>query len=458
MYRAAAYVLLLALAVSCSVDFPARGEDVPALRVATFSCDVTPPLGQAFYASYKPLATVEHPLLAKGIVLDQATRRYVLCSLDWCELCNSTHALFRQKCADAAGTDVSRVAIQTTHSHTAPMGDRDAFELLEKIENPPPHLELSFFDEVTDRLAAAVKESLGRLQPVDAVGAGQAKVDRVASSRRVRGEDGKIIIRWSACTDPKLRAMPEGYIDPYIKTITFAHRGKPLVRLHYYATHPQSFYGDARASYDFPGMAREALQKKEKVFQIYYNGCGGDVTAGKYNDRSRRARDELTERLLAGMEASIASTRLAPVGPVRWRTVPLVLPLRTDAGFSLADSRAIMEDSKIPAGTRIYRGAMRLAFIQRIKEPFELSSLQIGDVHILHLPGEAMVEFQLFAQRLMPDAFVATAAYGDCSTGYICTDRAIEEGGYEPTDSMVATGSEARLKNAIRQLLGLAPD
>jgi len=424
------------------------------LRVATFRSDVTPPLGQAIYSSYKPLATVEHPLWAKGIVLDDGQRRYVLCSVDWCELCNSTHTLFRRKMADAAGTDIARVAVQTIHQHTAPMGDADAFRLLTKIDNPPPHLDLEFFDKVTDRLAAAVKESLGRLEPCDSIGTGQAKVDRVASSRRVRAPDGKIIIRWSSCTDPKLRAMPEGYIDPYLKTITFARGDKPLVRLHYYATHPQSFYGDPRASSDFPGMAREKLEEDEKVFQIYFNGCGGDITAGKYNDRSRRARDELTERLLAGMKASIASTRFVPAGPIQWRTCPLLLTPRSDQGYTMAEYTAKMKNPKVGASERIYSGAMPVAFLQRSKQPIELSSLQMGDVHILNLPGESMIEFQLYAQRLMPKKFVAVAAYGDCATGYICTEKAFEEGGYEPTDSLVVPQSEAVLKAAIRKLLG----
>ena len=67
--------------------------------------------------------------------------------------------------------------------------------------------------------------------------------------------------------------------------------------MHYYATHPQSFYRDARASYDFVGMAREKLQEEEGVFQIYFNGCGGDVAAGKYNDGTREARQGLFDRL-----------------------------------------------------------------------------------------------------------------------------------------------------------------
>src|SRR5271167_4767265 len=67
------------------------------LPVATFRCDVTPPLGYLTYPpTFKPLEKIEHPLLAKGIVLDDGQRRYVLCAIDWCTLCNSTYDLFRR--------------------------------------------------------------------------------------------------------------------------------------------------------------------------------------------------------------------------------------------------------------------------------------------------------------------------------------------------------------------------
>lgn len=429
--------------------------DADALRVSVFRCDVTTPLGSPIYSGYQPLAKVEHPLLAKGIVLDDGRQRYVLCSVDYCELCNSTHTMFRRKLADAVGTDISRVAVQTIHQHTAPMADADAYRLLLKAKDPPVLLDPEFYDRVSDRLAKAAKKSLQRLEPFDRVGTGQVKVDRVASSRRVKGADGQIIVRWSSCTDPKLRAMPEGYIDPFVKTITFARGDTPLVRLHYYATHPQSFYGDPRASYDVPGIARERLQRDEGVPQIYFNGCGGDITLGKYNDRTLAARTELAQRLFEGMKASAASTKYLPAGPIEWRTTSVLLPPRTDKGYTRADSEAHMNNAKASTSSRLYAGAMRVAFLDRAQRPFELSSLRIGRMHILNLPGEAMIEFQLYAQRIMPKDFVAVAAYGDCSTGYICTAKAFEEGGYEPTDSVVAPRSEEVLKKAIRQLLGI---
>ena len=263
------------------------GAETGKLRVATFRCDLSPPLGSISYPSLKPLETIEHPLLAKGIVLDDGQGRYVLCAIDYCAICNSTYDLFRRKVAEGAGTDPARVAVHAVHQHSAPIADNDAIKLLLQTKDPPPCIDPKIFDDMADRLATAVKQSLGRLTPFDRIGTGEGKVDRVASTRRVIEQDGKVHHpRWSVVKgkDLPLRDVPEGLIDPMLKTITLAQGDKPLVRLHYYATHPQSYYGDPRVSYDFPGMAREELEKKEGVFQVYFTGCAGDILVGKYND------------------------------------------------------------------------------------------------------------------------------------------------------------------------------
>ena len=437
---------------ACWTGPAVEAEEAPRLRVATFQSDVTLPLGDLLYA--KPLATVEHPLLAKGIVLDDGRKRYVLCAVDWCTLGNSTHLKFQSKIAAAAGADVSRVAVQSVHQHTAPPFDGGTQELLDNEKNPPKHRNLESLEEITDRLAEAVKQSLDGLEPFDRVGAGRAKVDRVASIRRVITPEGKLLTRWSACRDPELRAMPEGNIDPMLKTVTLAQGDKPLVRIHYYATHPQTYYREGRASYDFPGMARERLQEEEGVFQIYFTGCSGDVTAGKYNDGTPQARKELAERLFAGMKASVASTRLVPVQKIEWRTVPVQFTPRTDGGRDPAEHRSTLEDPEADPDARI-RAAGRIACFQRLKQPIELSSLAIGPARLVHLPGEPMIEFQLFAQQLLPNDFVAVAGYGIATPGYICTEKAFEEGGYEPSASGVVPQSEKVMKTAIRQLLAV---
>ena len=425
------------------------------MRLASFCCDVTPPLGTPIYSSYKPLETVEHPLLAKGIILESSGTRHVLCAVDWCELSNSTYEHFRGRIAEAARTDPARVAVQTVHQHTAPMADGDAARLVEGVDNPPPHPSIASFEEPAERIAVAVGESLEAFVPFDHIGVGQAKVERVASNRRIPIGEGKVGFRGSSCRNPDVRAMPEGLIDPYVKTITLGRGSQPLVRLHYYATHPQSFYGDPRASYDFPGIAREQLQAKEELLQIYFTGCAGDVAAGKYNDGTPPVRAELAQRLLAGMEASVASTEYAPVDTLSWRNHSVVFAARNDSGYTESERRAKMADTTLSPNHR-FTAAQALSWRMRTERPIELSALNLGNVHILHLPGEPMITYQLFAQRLRRDQTVAVAGYGDCGPGYICTERAFPEGGYEPTASNIIPDSELLFRDAIRHLLDVA--
>jgi hypothetical protein len=428
----------------------------PHLRVAVFHCDVTPPPGEPLVWVTK-LVKVEQPLLGKGIVLEQGTNRYALCALDWCLLANESEWSFRKAIAEGAGTSPDRVAVQCIHQHAAPYADEGAFRCLDEVKPPIAHLSSNFMSLVRGRLASAASEAVAKLEPFDEIGTGLARVERVASERRLLGANGRIVTRYSgAAKDPKMAEAPEGDIDPWLKTITLARDGKALVRLHYYATHPQTFCCDGRASYDFVGLAREATEQQEKVPQLYFTGCSGNVTAGKYNDGSPRALAELTQWLEAAMLAASQGTRFVPAKELVWRNYSLTLPLRAARDSVVAQSRGWLENPTQAEGMRVYMGAMRLSFVERLASPIALSSLQVGKVHILHLPGEPMLDFQFHAQRLKPDDFVAVAGYGDCGTAYICTDKAIDEGGYEPEASNVGKGSEKLLKHAIGALLGTA--
>ncbi len=458
------HILTLCAALSVAILFfgdawfSARAAAAEQLQVASFRCDVTPPLGHPLYTR-DTLRRIESPLLAKGVVLQSGDRRYVLCAIDFCKISNASHLTLRRKLAKAARTDVSRVAVQTVHQHSAPLIDLGARCLMAELNEDfvdKIHLKPEVIDRLERRIVEAVGRSVERLEPFDRIGTGQAKVERVAGNRRPRDETGRIRVRFSTCKKPEVRALPEGLIDPYLKTITFARGDKPLVRLHYYATHPQTRYGIGVASSDVVGRARETLERKENVPQIYFTGCAGDITMGKYNDGSDAARDGLAERLTDGMEAAVAATCYVPAGPIQWRTYDLLVPPRTDSGYSPKECLAAMHRSEQSPTWRLIRGPRRLVFHARSTRPIELGSLQIGDVRILHLPGEPMVCFQLYAQSLKPEAFVAVAGYGDGGPGYLCPEKAFSDnGGYEQTVSHVKPESEKLLQKAIAALLGI---
>ena len=87
--------------------------------------------------------------------------------------------------------------------------------------------------------------------------------------------------------------------------------------------------------------------------------------------------------------------------------------------------------------------------------PIELSCLKLGNVYILHMPGELFVEYQLAAQQMRPSDTVCMAAYGDYGTGYIGTEIAYSQGGYEtqPSSSNTAPQVEKVLMDGMHALL-----
>lgn len=425
------------------------------LRVAAFACDATPPKGHPLCGGWiQPLTAVDDPLLAKGVVLSDGRTRYALCAVDWCLLQTGAYDAFRESLAKALEIPVAQVALHTVHQHNAPIADANAQRLLDGLPGAPAHLDLEFLREVTERVGVAAAGARARLQPFTHVGYGSNRVERFASNRRVRLADGRISPRFSSSKDPVMRAAPEGLVDPWLRTVTFFADDRPLVRLHYYATHPQSYYGDGRATADTVGLAREQLEKEEGVPQIYFTGCAGDITAGKYNDGSPQARRELTERIFVAMKGAAASTQRAAATELGWKTAPVRLALRSEPEWQAETSRKLLTDTNATLGARL-NAALNLAWIARVqKQPeIEISRLDLGPVSLLGLPGEAFLEFQLYAQALSPARFVAVAAYGEGGPGYICTDASLTEGGYEPADARVGAPSEFRLKAAIAELL-----
>ena len=78
--------------------------------------------------------------------------------------------------------------------------------------------------------------------------------------------------------------------------------------------------------------------------------------------------------------------------------------------------------------------------------------LRVGQGYSVHIPGESFIEYQLGAQAIRPDKFVAMAAYGE-QFGYIGTEKAYGEGGYEITISSTTLAAEKVIMDGVRKLL-----
>ena len=459
---------------------PAAGK-AGGLRVATFASDATPPIG--YDMGYSVVKKLGEPLLVKGVVILGAGKPIILAAVDWVTVDGRARDEWHALLAQAAGTTPDRVSLHHLHQHDAPRGDLFYFDERVKHGLPEPVPagvpdKRTWVHSVMERSAAALKKALPLAQPVTHVGLGKAVAERLGANRRIMGSNGRVAMhrqstytneypadvaarikvdadedghRLSILYPEEAKAAPEGLIDPFVRVISFWNGDRPLAALNYYASHPQVSFGKGIPTPEFVGLARERRQKETGVFQVYFNGAGGNITLGKYNDGSDRAREEFAGRMLDTMRRAWTATARSPLTPadVEWRTTDISLPAKY--GAFKDEARAVAADTTRPAGERI-AAIGKYVRAQALEEGTTLCVLRLGQAYSVHIPGEAFIQYQLGTQAIRPDNFVAVAAYAE-GLGYIGNEKAYGEGGYEITVSATTLAAEKVIMDGVGKLL-----
>ena len=448
--RATTLLTLCFFALACHAAAP--------FQLASFRTNITVPIGHALMGGgIAPAKEVVDPLYAHGLVLLGGEQPLVLVSVDWCEVRNDAYDRFRTVLADAAGTTPAHVLVSSVHQHEAPVADFEAQRLLDGVGLEKALCDSVFVEEAIQRIAADLRVALRAPTPITHFGTGQGLVEGVASNRRVVLPDGRVAYdRGSATKDEVLRNLPEGEIDPWLKTLSFWNGDTPVAAIHAYATHPMSYYGTGGVSADFIGMARNQRQVESPgVFQMYFSGCSGDVTAGKFNDGDTANRAVLAGKLHRAMVTAWEATTRHPLEKATLRTADLMLEPKASRGFTVEDMQHTLTNTSDTIFNRNL-AAMGLSWRKRVAagQPIQVAAIDFGKAQFLLLPAEAFVHYQLAAQALRPDQFIATAGYGESAPGYIPSAAASSEG-FNDAHSWcwVAPGAEEKMLAAMRVAL-----
>ncbi|MFP6901781.1 MAG: neutral/alkaline non-lysosomal ceramidase N-terminal domain-containing protein [Opitutales bacterium] len=439
--------------LTCVPSIMAEAE----FSIATFSAEVTVPMGHGMMGGAWKSKMVADPLYAKGVALFGDEAPVVFVSVDWCEIRNEAYDQWRDKLAAVVGTTRERILVSAVHQHEAPVADLEAQRILERLKLEGSICDLQFHEKAVEQVALALKQASSRKRRVTHLGLGQAKVRKIASNRRYELPDGKISFnRFSASARNVLAAnAPEGTVDPWLKTLSFWEQDQPVAALSGYAVHPMSYYHTGEVSADFPGMARARRQAETPdCLQVYFSGASGNVTAGKYNTGARANRKVLADRLHAAMKEAWENTRRLPLKQIRFRNSPVRLEPRNHPGFTVADLKKQLVPSTKPFQQCL--AAMGSSWRKRADkgQKIDLPVIDLGPAQLLLLPGESYVEYQLAAQRMRPDSFVLVAGYGECAVGYVPTEKHWEERDRNLNDwCWVHPGAEKPLLEAIRKAL-----
>ena len=423
------------------------------LRLATFQVDCTPPEGypSGFGTSDEPTG-FRDPLYLRGFILDHGGDRCVIASLDYCGLMNSAHDDLIRALATSVEILPDRSVVACVHQHDAPLLNFEIEAYLGRETYPR-----SWWEEVVDRCAITAADALDRLAEVGSVGHAETRLLGYASNRRTLGPDGKVRgMRYSRCADEGLRSEPVGVIDPMLRTLAFREpSGELMATMSFYATHPQVANGRGMYSADAQGEAMRLLAGEQGGAQhAYFSGPFGNVTAGKYSSPTDLEGNLLGfGKLLAdGIGQNMRGMGWHEPDGFEWKTASFTFP-RDELGREAMEKA--LADSDVPEGQKVIHASILSSADNPANTDYPMRLLQIGPVRVLFLGGEPFVEYQLYVQSLIPDAFIAVAANCSGSFLYIPTADAFDQGGYEVESFRWCTRAfEGRFQRAVRDLVG----
>lgn len=420
------------------------------LELACFEVDVTPPDGTMDFSTGKARLPRRDPLFARGFHWRSEDGEFLLVTLDYCLLSHSCYEELRARLAAAAGLSSKQVAIHCVHLHDAPVVVREVVT----VAGEDPEVYYGFWPDIVGRLERAVREAPWR--EVVSLGSNESRVYGYASNRRVVYQ-GEVHTRYSRCSDPELCRQPVGVIDPALRSIGFYDKaGQLLASLHFYATHPQTANTGERFSGDAPGRALELLKAAYPVgIHAFLTGCGGDVTAGKYTDKQDLEFNirHFGEVLAGAMRRNLAAPEMRPAERLLLTQAEFEFPARD---FDEADLE------RRAAGKSIREAWVELAMLAALRfrrehapEMYRLTLLNFDGLRILLAGGELFVAYQLYAQSLIPDEFLAMAANCRDDFYYLPTVEALcNGGGYEVNYfCRVMPRFESEFQQAVNRLL-----
>jgi hypothetical protein len=426
------------------------------MKILPFQLDVTPPLGA--WMAYCKNNKVDTPIYIRGIIVDDGESRAVMLSCDFISIWGQVWWDWRKAIAEAAGTSENRVFLHLVHQHDSMYIAPQLNEFKKEYERE--FVSEAYCDKTINDLCRKISDLTAKdssWHAVSKIMTAEKRIKGLAANRRMIDENGKCFaMRWSACSNEAIRELPTGTIDPMLKTIAFAGQdGGIITALHFYASHPMSAYKCEMVSQDVPGVAQDFLARNSdpKTLNIYFTGCGGNVAFGKYNTGEPEERIKLGQRLGEGMLANLNSLDEKDIGKLEFTDAVFDFPLQPE--ITEENMLKKIRETKDKSSVSSLAAHLIIARNWEAWRKCKVSRMSIGNnVHFLSLPGEMCVEYQLYAQSLVPEEFLACAAYANCSYHYIPTAKMYEEGGYEPEMGSISTAEvEKPLKGAIAEVL-----
>ena len=417
------------IALSSSHIFCCIGQ--AALRGGCAKVNITPPLGIKLIGSQgKPSDAIMDELYAKALVLSDGTNTVAILSADLLyapldDITNPVRAILQER----IGLPRQNVMVCATHTHSGPEIFTNS-KLPPKDRVPAAQLDQSYLQTLVRKMADSVVIAHRDMREVR-IGAATGSLPEVLYNRRPTTSDGRAemaftLPRETAATrktetsregrtrvvftlGPEAKQLSFGPVDPEVFAVRVEDVGGVIVgSIVGFGCHPVSIYPSmgTTISADYPAFATRVVEQAEGGVSLFVLGLAGNTVPLQ---RGAKPCEQIGKAL--GGEALKRLELVATTGDVALQALTREVTVAT---------------RKAPAPTGSIDGGTADAITT------EIQLLRLGDIYVLGLPGEVLVEVGLEIKRRAGVEKLLIVTCADDAIGYVCLSRAYEEGGYEP--------------------------
>ena len=426
---------LVALLLTCS---PLQAAD---LEAGVARVQITPPTPywlSGYAARTNPAATVRQDLWAKALAVSDSERRpVVFVTMDLIglprDLADEVIAQARQQFR----LERPQVLLNCSHTHCGPTVGRN-LNVMFDFSDEEAHRVQRYRDELKTKLVAVIGEALRARAPADlacASGSAGFAVNRRAPS----GKGFRIGVNTDGPVDHTVPVLRVTAPDGRLRAVLFG-----------YGCHNTTLGGDFyEINGDYAGQAAETLEQTHPgATALFLMLCGGDQ-----NPHPRGTSDlarQHGQALAAEVDRVLGGEMRAVRGPIRTaaETVRLDLAPHTRKTFE--------DELKDTNKYHQRRARVMLAAYDRgepIRDvPYPVQAVRFGkDLAFVALGGEVVVDYSLRTKREFPDENVIVSGYCHDVMCYIPSKRVLQEGGYEPGESMVYYGMPGPFADTVEE-------
>ncbi len=426
---------------------------------------ITPPVGIPLGGNARTnnYAThVLHQLYIRALYVENGGDVACVISVDTLGLREQDARNLRRQVAETLGLHESNVLVACTHTHSGPDTLRLFCPTAEKLNHDRDQIE-PWMNLLFDSAGAAALKAKSRAVP-SRMKLGQINNAELPYNRRLKLESGATAMNWTL-PSPETVVAPLGPIDPTATLASFyAENGSLTGAIVHYTLHPAILAGqNLGISGDYCGVAMDLLEKEfapagDAAF-LFLNGALGNINHINYKQPAGRDADEVNRcgsYLAASVRELISRdhpSEDAANSSVNSLADDLLFPIREIPEAQLVEAREVLArdaDGEMAAadGVPPEMEARRTLILHAVQStgscPDEFTTLRdgkivvplqvikIGRLILSGVPGEMFVEHGLQLKDLTNNPYALLVCPANGYIGYIPTEEAFDQGGYEP--------------------------